>query len=116
MSNEEFENLKFYQYGIYRANIIKTNIKHFRFNKLNNYTNVDLTEAKRQGLTIKLIVDNEPNFNNFLIKKVTIITEIFITITITIIMVISIRIGILLLSYSIYVLDLHMQLQFHIFL
>ena len=61
----EFNNLKFYPNGIYRA-VIKasTDIKInrlFRFNKLNYYTQISLSHAQKLGLTIELIVDEEPN-------------------------------------------------------
>lgn len=64
-SNEEFDNLKFYPYGIYRVQISKSddeNInKLFRFNQLNYYTHISLTNAKTLGLEFRLIEDNQPN-------------------------------------------------------
>ena len=46
LSNDEFNNLPFYQYGIYRCNIIGNN-KQFKKNKNCYYTHIDLNEAKR---------------------------------------------------------------------
>ena len=64
-SEDEFTNLKFYPYGIYRVQISKSeddNINQlFRFNKLNYYTHINLTDAQRLGLQINLIEDERPN-------------------------------------------------------
>jgi hypothetical protein len=62
---DEFNNLKFYPNGIYRAVVkastdIKTN-RLFRFNKLNYYTQISLSHAITLGLTIELIIDDQPN-------------------------------------------------------
>ena len=59
----------FFKYGIYRVIISKSddvNInKLFRFNYDNYYTHFDLTNAKSLGLSIKLIVDDQPNFLHY---------------------------------------------------
>jgi hypothetical protein len=66
MQKEEFNNLDYYQYGIYRANVTNPNSipnikKLFKFNKENYYTYIDLTVAKRLNLNIELIEDSNPN-------------------------------------------------------
>ena len=76
LTEEEFINLEFYQYGIYRCNISGNN-KQFRKNKLNYYTHIDLNEAKRLNLKIKLIVDSEPNFLYYSRDKLLTGTELF---------------------------------------
>ena len=64
-SKDEFTSLNFYPYGIYRVQISKSeddNINQlFRFNKLNYYTHINLTDAQRLGLQINLIEDERPN-------------------------------------------------------
>ena len=76
ISEQEFINLEFYQYGIYRCNISGNN-KQFRKNKLNYYTHIDLNEAKRLNLKVKLIVDSEPNFLYYSRDKLLTGTELF---------------------------------------
>ena len=51
---------RFY-FGIYRC-IIKGSSKLFRFNFDNYYTHFDLDTAKKLGLDIELIIDDQPNF------------------------------------------------------
>jgi len=63
LTKEEFNNLKFYMYGIYRAKI-KGN-KLFRANKKNYYTHIDLNRAKDLNLEIELIIDKEPNILHY---------------------------------------------------
>ena len=69
LTTTEFDESKFYQYGIYRVNIIndgKENTrKMFRFNNNNYYTTIDLNVAKRLGLTITLIEDCQYNFLSY---------------------------------------------------
>ena len=76
LTNEEFINLEFYQYGIYRCNISGNN-KQFRKNRLNYYTHIDLNEAKRLNLKVKLIVDSESNFLYYSRDKLLTGTELF---------------------------------------
>ena len=62
---DEFNSLKFYPNGIYRTVVkastdIKTN-RLFRFNKLNYYTQISLSHAIALGLTIEIIIDDQPN-------------------------------------------------------
>ena len=61
LSADEFNSLKYYQYGIYRAEIEKSSTKLFKYNKMNYYTHFDLTTAKELGLSIQIINEN-PNF------------------------------------------------------
>ena len=64
-SQEEFDKLEYYTYGIYRVKIEKSedeNINRlFRFNNLNYYTHINITDAKKFGLKINLIEDDQAN-------------------------------------------------------
>lgn len=76
----EFNN-QYFEYGIYRA-VIQTsddeNInKLFRFNKHNYYTSIDLTNAKKLGLNIELIKDDNPNFLYYSRDKLITFNEVF---------------------------------------
>ena len=69
ITKAEFNELKYYQYGIYRVQIdndgsINTR-KMFRFNHNNYYTTIDLNMAKILGLKINLIEDVEYNFLSY---------------------------------------------------
>jgi len=85
ISKEEFNNMKFFKYGIYRAIVTGYNPKLFQLNKNNYYTHYDLNFAKKFGYEIDLIFDDQPNFLHYspdkLIKgrKVfdTIVNELF---------------------------------------
>ena len=66
LTTQEFDDAKFFQYGIYRV-IIKNNgeentRKMFRFNTNHYYTSTDLNVAKKLGLTMTLMEDFEFNF------------------------------------------------------
>lgn len=61
MTKDEFDNLEFYQFGIYRATI-ETEHKFFKVNGNNYYTHVDLQVAKKLGFTCRLIEDGQANF------------------------------------------------------
>jgi hypothetical protein len=64
MTEDEFNNLKFYPVGIYRCVITSTNNefnKLFRFNKTNYYTYNDLNLAKQLKFDIKIITDSGYN-------------------------------------------------------
>jgi hypothetical protein len=67
-TNEEFQNLKYIKYGIYRCKITGTDPRLFRENPDCYYTHFDLNRAKELGYSIKLIEDeNSPNaliYNN----------------------------------------------------
>jgi hypothetical protein len=67
---------EYFPYGIYRATIIGTT-KLFRFNYDNFYTHHDLTKAKQLNLTIKLIIDDQPNFLYYSRDKCITGTELF---------------------------------------
>lgn len=74
-------NEEFIKFGIYRA-IIKESkdfkLNHlFRFNKENYYTNYSINHAKKLGLEIELIVDNQPNFLYYSRDKCICASEIF---------------------------------------
>lgn len=62
MTNEEFQKLKFFEYGFYRVKI-SGNIDHKQFvvNSYNYYTHYDLTTAKELGYEMELIEDGEDN-------------------------------------------------------
>ena len=64
-SKDEFDKLEYFTYGIYRVKIDKSedeNINRlFRFNNLNYYTHINITDAKKIGLKINLIEDEQAN-------------------------------------------------------
>jgi hypothetical protein len=61
-TNEEFEQLKFFSFGIYHVKITVTNNKVFKVNNENWYTHTDLNYAKTKlKLEMKLIEDDKPN-------------------------------------------------------
>ncbi len=64
MTKKEFDESKFFRYGIYRC-IITPNCsdfkKVFRVNKENYYTNIDISLARENGFTIELIEDGKAN-------------------------------------------------------
>jgi hypothetical protein len=62
LTNEEFDNMKFFKFGIYRA-IVTGDHELFRFNNgINYYTHTDLQLAKELKLKIELIEDGQANF------------------------------------------------------
>ena len=69
------------EFGIYRCIInksedVNTN-KLFKFNYHNKYTNIDLTNTKKLGLTITMIQDNKPNFLHYSRDKLITFHEAF---------------------------------------
>jgi len=65
ITKAEFDELKYYQYGIYRVEIVNNHTrKTFRFNPNNYYTTIDLNMAKSLGLTIN-ILDTDYNFLSY---------------------------------------------------
>lgn len=66
ITKTDFDALKYYQYGIYRAEIVNNGNtrKTFRFNTNNYYTTIDLNTAKALGLTIN-ILDTDYNFLSY---------------------------------------------------
>ena len=81
ITNDEFNSLKYYTFGIYRAVITPSqddNINRlFKFNYLNHYTHITLEQAKELGLKIKLIEDNEYNFLHYSREKLITFNEVF---------------------------------------
>ena len=57
------ENRDYAMYGLYRAEVeYKEDMKVlFRYNKHNKYTHIDLSHARKLGLQVTLIQDNNPN-------------------------------------------------------
>jgi hypothetical protein len=66
LSTEEFEKMEFFQFGIYRVKIEKSEDIHtnklFRFNKFCKYTHTTLEHAKLLKLKMTLIQDKTANF------------------------------------------------------
>jgi len=63
LTSKEFNELKYFKYGIYRVKILsEVDPFIFRFNKLNYYTHIDLNFAKSLNYEMELIEDEEPNF------------------------------------------------------
>ena len=64
-SKEEFDKSEYYTYGIYRIKIEKSDDENinrlFRFNNLNYYTHINITDAKKFGLKISIIEDDQAN-------------------------------------------------------
>jgi hypothetical protein len=65
LTTEEFNELSFYQYGIYHVKISDANHKLFSQNSNNWYTHICLTRAKELQLKMELIQDDKPNFLHF---------------------------------------------------
>lgn len=65
LTTQEFNEMKFYQFGVYRCKIYESEDKNinklFKFNKLNYYTQISLEHAKSLNLRIELIEDDKPN-------------------------------------------------------
>ena len=77
---DNFDNLSYFQFGIYRCKIIQENDndnKLFRFNPKNYYTHTSLEHAKSLGFKIELILDNEPNFLYYSREKLISFNEVF---------------------------------------
>ena len=80
LTTEEFNEMKFFKYGIYRVKVYKEDTdtnKLFRFNPEHYYTHTDLEVAKEIGLNYELIVDNQPNFMHYSRDKLMTGSEIF---------------------------------------
>ena len=65
MSDNQFNELNFFPYGIYKCKILKSENKDinklFRFSTKNKYSHIDLTNAKKLNLDIQLIQDGKAN-------------------------------------------------------
>ena len=74
-------NTEYFDYGIYRCKILKSedpNVsKLFKCNYHNFYTSIDLTNAKQLGLEIELIKDGKPNFLYWSREKTITFNEVF---------------------------------------
>ena len=62
LTQKEFSELKFYQFGIWRVKINKADFKLFKINDENYYTHYDLTRARELEYEMELIEDGKPNF------------------------------------------------------
>jgi predicted CopG family antitoxin len=65
LTKQQFNSLEFFQYGIYKVKVIKSNTnsdKLFRFNIYNYYTHFDLNLAKTLNLTMQIKEKEEFNF------------------------------------------------------
>lgn len=66
MTNEEFQNTKYYKFGIYRVRILtRVNPFIFRPNDEHYYTHIDLNFAKTLNYEMEIIEDGEPNFLSY---------------------------------------------------
>jgi hypothetical protein len=83
LTTEDFKNMKYFQFGIYRVRIEKSNDHHinklFRFNKYNKYTHTTLEHAKQLNLKLTLVQDESANFLSYSSDKVIGCNEIFTT-------------------------------------
>lgn len=61
MTQEEFEELKFFPYSIFRCVITKDNTFFKKNKKYDYYTHYDLRTAKEMNLNIELVDDGKPN-------------------------------------------------------
>lgn len=81
LTKEEFDNIKYFPYGIYRCQISKSedeNInKFFRYNQYNYYTHISLEQARNLNLNIALIEDSEPNNLFYSRDKIITFSEVF---------------------------------------
>lgn len=68
LTDEEFSNLPYFEYGIYRAKITVQS-KLMKENKADYYTHYDLTRARELNYEIKLIQDENPNFLHYSKEK-----------------------------------------------
>lgn len=81
LTKAEFDNIKYFPFGIYRAEIIKSsnqNVnKFFRYNQNNYYTHTSLEHARSLNLNIELIEDGEPNNLFYSRDKIITFNEVF---------------------------------------
>jgi hypothetical protein len=77
LTEKEFNELKFYQIGIYRCKIEVPSNKLFRHHPKNHYTQIDLRRAKELGYKMKIIVDGKPNFLYYARDKVMLGCHVF---------------------------------------
>jgi len=81
MTSEDFNNLKYFTFGIYRARVEQSkdeNINRlYRFTKYNHYTHISLEQARELGLRIELIEDGDYNFLWYSRDKLITFNEVF---------------------------------------
>jgi hypothetical protein len=66
LNKKEFDEMKFFKYGIYHVKITsEVNPFIFRLNKLNYYTHIDLNFAKTLKYNMEIIEDDKPNFLSY---------------------------------------------------
>lgn len=65
LTQEQFDNKKYAEFGIYHAIVEDKQHKLFRHNKKNKYPYKDIRKAKELGLKVTLIQDNQPNFLHY---------------------------------------------------
>jgi hypothetical protein len=68
LTKKEFDDLRYYKYGIYRAKVMgNVDPRLFKLNqhKTDTYTHIDLNWAKQLKYTIEIIVDGKPNFVSY---------------------------------------------------
>jgi hypothetical protein len=78
ITNEDFNNMKFIEFGIYRAKISKHDNKLFVTKT--KYTHIDLNRAKELGYKIELIEDGKPNLLSYGGKGIRVDGRVFKTI------------------------------------
>ncbi len=78
---ETLDDIKFFQYGIYRVEIEESEDKHinklFRFCRDNKYTHISLEHARKLNLKMNLILDDKPNFLHYSPDKLISFEEVF---------------------------------------
>jgi hypothetical protein len=65
ITQEEFDNMRYFEYGIYRCKISKFNYKLVKENTYNYYTHYCLTRMKELDCKIKIIIDDQPNLLSY---------------------------------------------------
>ena len=76
ITTEDFNNMEFLKFGIYRA-IIRGTTNLFKFNDNNYYTHIDIKQAQELNLDVKLIEDDQPNFIYYSRDKLITGSELF---------------------------------------
>ena len=61
LTQEEFDDLQYYSFGIYRCKIDIKNKRLMTYNKHNHYTHFDIKRAKELGYTMTMVEDGKPN-------------------------------------------------------
>jgi hypothetical protein len=78
---DTIDNIEHFQFGIYRVIIEPSENEHinklFRFSFNNYYTHISLEHARKLGLIMTLIIDDEPNFLFYSRDKLITFEEVF---------------------------------------